>query len=54
MGTKLEHSPDLKGKVDFLLFFIATTITECLLVPEIEVGTEYHDSIFAQESQPQD
>ena len=45
---------DLKGKVDFLLFSIAKTITECLLVLEIKVGTEYHGSIFAPESQEYD
>ena len=38
----------------FLLFSIAKILTECLLVQEIELGTEYHDSIFAPESQPQE
>ena len=40
---------DSKVKVDF-----AKTVTECLLVQEIAIGTEYHDSIFAPESQPQE
>ena len=36
------------------LLSIAKTKTECLSVQRIEVGTEYHDSIFAPESQPQE
>ena len=45
----------LKQQIRFFLSFsTAKILTECLLVQEIELGTEYHDSIFAPESQPQE